>query len=216
MQLWFSAARVVQASQSQFGNTFCHYKRKKPLCLLPVNYFFTPRNPFICSLVNFLVQTYRYKNRAISYLVFWITQHVLKSSCFSMHYAQQGKCASLLYYWISFHHLNILYTYFRFIYFYFLYRSICLHVCLCPTHLFIFIFCIGVFACMYVCVPHMCLLPAEARIGHWISLELELQAVVSHQRCWELNSGLMPKQQVFFCIVYCSIAVKTYCEQCSL
>lgn len=33
------------------------------------------------------------------------------------------------------------------------------------------------FACMYVCALPVCMMPLVTRIGHWISLELELQVV---------------------------------------
>lgn len=40
--------------------------------------------------------------------------------------------------------------------------------------------CVRMFACMYICRPHACLVPIKVRRGHSISLELELQIVVRH------------------------------------
>ena len=37
------------------------------------------------------------------------------------------------------------------------------------------------FACMYVCAPHTCLVPMEARIRASEALELELQMIVSYR-----------------------------------
>lgn len=45
--------------------------------------------------------------------------------------------------------------------------------------IFFIIFILGVYACMYICASHTCLVPAEAQRRHWIHLGLKLQTVMS-------------------------------------
>jgi hypothetical protein len=54
----------------------------------------------------------------------------------------------------------------------------------------------SVFADVYVYVPPACLVPKEARRGHWIPLELELQMFVSYRGSWEQNPCPLEEWQV--------------------
>jgi hypothetical protein len=62
-------------------------------------------------------------------------------------------------------------------------ESVCVCVCVCVFPSFflkIYLFYVyGNFVCMYVCVPHVCLVPIETRRVCLIPLELELQMVMS-------------------------------------
>lgn len=49
--------------------------------------------------------------------------------------------------------------------------------------------------CLYVCAPHECLVPAEARSGHWI-LVMEVTDGYELQCGWELNLRLLEEQLV--------------------
>lgn len=46
--------------------------------------------------------------------------------------------------------------------------------------LFLNFYLYGCFACLYVSVPHSCLITTEARCEHWIFLGLELKIGVNH------------------------------------
>lgn len=57
-------------------------------------------------------------------------------------------------------------------------------------------FVIFVFAYMDVCAPRTYIAPTEGR-GHWVPLELELEAVEhQHVGCWKPNCGPLQGQQV--------------------
>lgn len=49
-----------------------------------------------------------------------------------------------------------------------------------PKILFIYFYMFGYFVCMHVSAPYACLVLVEARRGHEIPMELQLQTVVSH------------------------------------
>lgn len=58
-----------------------------------------------------------------------------------------------------------------------------------PLKAFLRKYAYGCFACIYACIPYVCLVLEEARRRHWISLEPVTDGCALPWEWWELNLG---------------------------
>lgn len=60
---------------------------------------------------------------------------------------------------------------------------------------------------MYVCVPHACLVPTEARRKHRVPLTGITDGCEPLCGCWELNPGLLEEEAVLYSIAFVCVSV---------